>query len=376
MGLFDKFRDSRVKMTYDYHGNLYWGTVKNRVSEQYEIIIQNEEIFCDDDPEIVQLEMVILVHALDLMAIAKVYSPDEYSKMLRGMTKAVPENLGIINIESYMELVKLYIREMNKASDKNVNPIMHCVSILRQRCNFYGADYIETNILARSLFLCCTKWDSVKKDMKFISESDAANRRKNDIKHVYGNFNNPLKTREGIIYNLFENKITAQQARLIINEFDNWNDAGQNRDVFFQTIFKITSNKLNETDIDFIIKLLIMERHMGFDQLMATFGAGNVGTNTDEIPGSYGGFGVDLTNPIPTQGLSGSEEYLGMLRTKDGHQISWNRIGSTTINNIPNPIDIFAIYDRQNGNKLTTLYFSPYNKRNSSKVPEGFVFAN
>jgi hypothetical protein len=94
------------------------------------------------------------------------------------------------------------------------------------------------------------------------------------------------------------------------------------------------------------------------------------GTDLDTIPDGYGEFGLDVTNPIPVNTLLGNIAYLGRLRTLAGEKVQYERVGSTSTPNIESPIDMYEI--SVNGKQLTTLYLSPYNKKNSERTPKGF----
>jgi tetratricopeptide (TPR) repeat protein len=93
-------------------------------------------------------------------------------------------------------------------------------------------------------------------------------------------------------------------------------------------------------------------------------------TDKDEIPWGIGEFGYDRTNPIPTNTSLGSITYLARLRTMTGEKVSYNRLGSTLVSNIENPVDIYEISD-SNG-FICELYISMYHKRNSEKAPRNF----
>lgn len=96
------------------------------------------------------------------------------------------------------------------------------------------------------------------------------------------------------------------------------------------------------------------------------------GVDTDDLPKAYGPFGLCKTNPIPTRGVPGSNEYLSRLRTKDSRSIESSRIGSTSAEDVTSGmIDMYSI--SSGGVNLGTVYLCPYNKRNSGKVPEGFL---
>lgn len=106
--------------------------------------------------------------------------------------------------------------------------------------------------------------------------------------------------------------------------------------------------------------------------MMAMFGAGNMGTDADEIPGGVGIFGHNASNPVPIRGIPGSEEYLSSLRTRSGHKLSWNRIGSFQPKNIKSIVDGYEVLDQTTGEELGIIYLCPYHKRNSGKAPDGF----
>ena len=96
--------------------------------------------------------------------------------------------------------------------------------------------------------------------------------------------------------------------------------------------------------------------------------------DTDDIPKGYGPYGLCKTNPVPTRGVPGSNEYLSRLRTSDGEKIDSSRIGSTRAEDVTSgAIDMYSI--SRGGVSLGTIYLCPYHKRNSSKAPEGFRLA-
>ena len=99
------------------------------------------------------------------------------------------------------------------------------------------------------------------------------------------------------------------------------------------------------------------------------------GVDADELPNSQGEFGITLTNPIPSDTIMGSMIYLESLRTPDGSKISSKRIGSFTSPVTTSPVDGYKI-THANGKEITTLYFSPYQKRNSEKAPREFILVS
>ncbi|QLG88417.1 hypothetical protein HQ393_13350 [Chitinibacter bivalviorum] len=99
------------------------------------------------------------------------------------------------------------------------------------------------------------------------------------------------------------------------------------------------------------------------------------GVDADELPNGQGEFGVTPSNPIPCKTIFGSTAYLGCLRTPDGTKIVYERVGSFGSDASPHPVDAYEI-SHPNGEKLATLFISPYQKRISGKAPRGFKLAN
>ena len=87
------------------------------------------------------------------------------------------------------------------------------------------------------------------------------------------------------------------------------------------------------------------------------------GCVTDELPGSSGDFGYDITNPIPTKTVFGSTSYLAKLRLPDGTKVLYERQGSVSSPVSPDPVDAYNIM-HPDGRQLAVLYVSPYQKRN------------
>jgi hypothetical protein len=97
---------------------------------------------------------------------------------------------------------------------------------------------------------------------------------------------------------------------------------------------------------------------------------GKNGTDQDNIPEGVGKFGLEITNPIPVEGIEGSYRYLAQLRTLKDEKITYERYGSDSSPNIKGMIDVYMIFN--DGVEISTLCLAPYNKRNSSLAPEGF----
>jgi len=114
------------------------------------------------------------------------------------------------------------------------------------------------------------------------------------------------------------------------------------------------------------------KRNSLFHLMDEYFGAD--GTDQDQIPGGVGEFGLSVANPVPTHTPLGSESYLRRLRTAAGEPVTFNRIGSTFTEGIAHPIDMYELRDPQ-GKELPTVFISPYHRRNSTRAPKGFQFA-
>ncbi len=96
---------------------------------------------------------------------------------------------------------------------------------------------------------------------------------------------------------------------------------------------------------------------------------------SDQMPGGKGEFGHDVTNPIPTNGIPASYEYLETLRLADGSEVTYSRYASTMIDGINGNIDIWHIFSAE-GEQIATLHTCPYHSRTSRKAPKGFVLSS
>ena len=99
----------------------------------------------------------------------------------------------------------------------------------------------------------------------------------------------------------------------------------------------------------------------------------NGGLEYDEIPGAFGSFGIESTNPVPVNGILSSNAYLSKLMTDDGLTISWERVGSMGADNIDKPIDCYKITDSK-GQRRPNIYISAYHSCTSKKAPKGYRF--
>lgn len=94
------------------------------------------------------------------------------------------------------------------------------------------------------------------------------------------------------------------------------------------------------------------------------------GETPDEIAGASGPFGRAYTNPIPVNGVLGEFNYLNLLRIAGTNEkVYFHRICS-----LQDRIDVFELVS-QSGTFYDALYFDMYYMGKSSKVPDGYVFA-
>ena len=88
-----------------------------------------------------------------------------------------------------------------------------------------------------------------------------------------------------------------------------------------------------------------------------------------EIANGIGRFGLDATNPIPIKGFSGLDHYFERLCLQK--RIRWDRLGSTSADNVNGMIDIYTL-TAANGESMGKLYITMYSSETSTKIPEGF----
>lgn len=141
----------------------------------------------------------------------------------------------------------------------------------------------------------------------------------------------------------------------------------------------IFSDSDSEKLYGFLQKKFLKKTHGGDDDILEILSkgvfAGDTGYDLDEIPEGFGEFGLEVTNPIPVQGIISNEVYLKKLVTIDSNEIQWEREGSIKTDNIEKEIDIYKIFDAD-GSFITKLFISPYHKRISNKIPKGFKLKN
>lgn len=94
------------------------------------------------------------------------------------------------------------------------------------------------------------------------------------------------------------------------------------------------------------------------------------GIDADRFPHGVGEFG-SLDNPVPCDSILGAMGYLARLRW-NGQPVRNERLGSYGSKVIERPIDGYRL-TAPDGRELTTLYISPYQKKNSTLAPQGYT---
>lgn len=88
-----------------------------------------------------------------------------------------------------------------------------------------------------------------------------------------------------------------------------------------------------------------------------------------QISTGIGRFGLDKTNPIPVKGFTGLDYYFEKLCGPK--RFSWDRRGSTSVENINGYIDIYSLCNI-NGEDIGTLYVCLYCDETSTRIPDVF----
>ena len=97
------------------------------------------------------------------------------------------------------------------------------------------------------------------------------------------------------------------------------------------------------------------------------------GTRLDEIPNGQGEFGLDVTNPVPVDGMPAIQIYLRFLLTPEGERMQFKRAGCWGTPQFAGPTDGYDLFD-QKGKLLTRIYVNAYARGTSEKAPRGFRY--
>lgn len=78
MGIFKRLIIQKTAMTYEYHGQLYWNTVLERVTNQYQKVVQN------NDNEYVNRKLLTILHIIMYNIIKTIRRRINYVKRFKG----------------------------------------------------------------------------------------------------------------------------------------------------------------------------------------------------------------------------------------------------------------------------------------------------
>ena len=94
----------------------------------------------------------------------------------------------------------------------------------------------------------------------------------------------------------------------------------------------------------------------------------------DNLPNSFGEFGISHTNPIPVNGVLGEFKYLHRLRCQCNEMLYFHRIGNKSVEWVEGGIDVYETLC-YNGKHWDILYFHMQHPRRSKNIPKGYNFA-
>lgn len=107
-----------------------------------------------------------------------------------------------------------------------------------------------------------------------------------------------------------------------------------------------------------------------FNELKKSMNIENQELNVDGITNPN--YGLSATNPIFVNGPHGANLYFLLLRTTNGEQLKWERIGSTESKGVPGRTDVYKGI-LQNGQKYIEIYVNWYGTTNSTVPPKGLI---
>lgn len=85
-------------------------------------------------------------------------------------------------------------------------------------------------------------------------------------------------------------------------------------------------------------------------------------------------YGLTANNPIYTNGINGSKEYLAQLQTEYIENFNWDRRGSIEVKGIFGVVDQYDLF-LPSGKFCKTIYINMYCEENSTVAPKGFMLS-
>ena len=147
-------------------------------------------------------------------------------------------------------------------------------------------------------------------------------------------------------------------------------DLVKSKDTAQKTLAFVTLNMKNN---DFVLNtaedLSVLDLVSGVFTEMSQ--AANKNTEAEQSNLGDSEYGLVVSKPVYTKGVSGSKQYIESLKTTMGEKLTWNRRGSMSVQGINGIIDV---YDSTlpSGKPYKTLYLNMYGSKNSDIVPKGF----
>lgn len=83
-------------------------------------------------------------------------------------------------------------------------------------------------------------------------------------------------------------------------------------------------------------------------------------------------YGLVPEKPVYVEGFPGNRAYLDRLCTTDGKKITYERRGSTIVQGISGPVDLYTTY-LPDGSAYQIICICLYGTKTSSTAPEGFI---
>jgi hypothetical protein len=202
------------------------------------------------------------------------------------------------------------------------------------------------------------------------------------IKDIFPNGEKEIKGRTNALLRILDNKVDEPTARRILMQSSAICYLSDAEDPFDKERLRkhlagYCLQYFNEKSLQEFYILLVdtvrkPKESEGLTEMFSQHNRSNPqATVTNEIQGAVGEYGLEVSNPVPVNGIAANNVYLGRLRTPDGMPIQWSRVGSTRHKDINKPIDNYDIFNSK-GKKITNIYISPYHLHTSTRAPKGF----
>jgi len=117
-----------------------------------------------------------------------------------------------------------------------------------------------------------------------------------------------------------------------------------------------------------------MSKKPGPSEALARLALGTgKGIRLDAMPNGKAEFGLEVTNPVPADGIPLSRLYLRFLLTPENERPQSKRVGSWETPQFAGPTDGYDLFNSK-GTFLTRIYVNAYAGGTSEKAPRGFRY--